>query len=763
MYFTTGTADWFWKRRFSFTSSQAHGAFTAAIVLFKDDPNWISIAEYLFGSRWRLALGLHETEHNDNDNVNDEASDSNEESAYELFIRNFDCTTLHGLQDGRYLEAAIPEALSFAKSCVLSDHFEDNYAESSSEESSEDEVEGQQAEQGRGICQSEAEAKEKLRMLEGMAKKCLYGILLEYVPEPERCNDNRLQSELLTWLQKPNCIRQYMFRSNVSLKKLVREKGVKVVGRQTINSMVNALAGVAVPTDGGAAEEETPSNPEESVIKAVLKKSFLPHQKGAAREYCSLGHRLEKPILKQWVNLVLEARYPNPKVNVKAAYTAGLASKRGMPVAKDSIDFVLAVEDGDGDIETWGFEAKGRVTVKTAADEEDYLHSIELDDHLQIDASEVNEAVANVSERFQILHHAFVYDFRTVVLAIADEQAQLIRSLIVDFPPDLLESYKEVLQALKDLTLDWAYSGNSDIVQIPDKIFEVARSVETINGDEALQCAANLWRALGKLPSPFPSFKRLIPVICAYWNAVKSGSDTTTKLIDDRVLYLPFVNCETVTSARLVMIVYVLVHRCVQIITAREDLSYPSLAHYRNAASHRSTFHQSILTIKSVLQAELNKMLQPVTASPNQSQARRTQPTRARYDGKPVQVVNFGATLPFKTPKKLSKVAQSGTVEGLQVKKMLEACTGAPMKLVSKMNDKKKSCQYPGCNATTSWYCVKCKQWLCCDRRNVKGSKLECDPYQTEVRGEKYCFQKTCFHKFHEAAWTASSEHFNSD
>ena len=156
------------------------------------------------------------------------------------------------------------------------------------------------------------------------------------------------------------------------------------------------------------------------------------------REYCSLGHRLELPILKSWISVVQEESDFLPGLEIKGAYTAGLAAKKNKVYAKDSIDFVLTTKDnitGDA-IKTWGFEAKGRVTAQSAAEEERNLHYLNSP-HLRIADNEVHYEVANEGERFQVLQHAYVYDFDTVVLAISDNQSTLIRSTVIDFTADL--------------------------------------------------------------------------------------------------------------------------------------------------------------------------------------------------------------------------------------------------------------------------------------------------------------------------------------
>ena len=157
---------------------------------------------------------------------------------------------------------------------------------------------------------------------------------------------------------------------------------------------------------GGGNTQQSPSpntsslTPQLAATKAILEKSFLPHRKGLHREYTSLGHRLEKPILKNWLEVVREdGTTPVTGLEVKGAYTAGLAAKKGAVHAKDSIDFVLVVKDPSSivpeELKAWGFEAKGRVTSRTAAVEEQNLHMFP---HLRIHDSEVFDEVRDQGE-----------------------------------------------------------------------------------------------------------------------------------------------------------------------------------------------------------------------------------------------------------------------------------------------------------------------------------------------------------------------------
>ena len=83
-------------------------------------------------------------------------------------------------------------------------------------------------------------------------------------------------------------------------------------------------------------------------VKAILVKSFMPHQKGKAWEHCSFGHKLELPILDKWVQVAIGTESPVPGLTVMGAHTAGLAAKRGAVHAKDSIDFVVTVAEAEG-------------------------------------------------------------------------------------------------------------------------------------------------------------------------------------------------------------------------------------------------------------------------------------------------------------------------------------------------------------------------------------------------------------------------------
>ena len=431
---------------------------------------------------------------------------------------------------------------------------------------------------------------------------------------------------------------------------------------------------------------------------------------------------------------------PVPFVNIKGAYNAGLAAKKGAVYAKDSIDFVLLVEndissysfsgedtdsDSDSDsisshgratsnLKAWGFEVKGRVTARTAADEENNIDDIHSP-HQRIKANTVHQHVVNVAERFQVMQHAYVYDLDTVVLAIGDSQSDLIRSTIIDFPKELRASFGKVLSDIKDLTLFWLYDENSitnGIVAIPDDIKKLSDMVPGINGAETLQGTANLYVALSNLPRPFPSYHRLIPAIYAFWNSVKGGSDTTTMLMDASNVKIPtpYVNTETVTVTHLTMLLLVVIHRLFQVTSSKKDLTiYKSLRRYRKDSNERFSFQKSIMRIHTVFKRELNKLVNPRGTTPvSPSSPSSPHPClalrdiRQRFNGVSQEHIRFGTTLSAPTPKKISKKVSRGEAD-LEVAAMVKNCTGMPTKLGEKSHQRRCDiCKRPG----TKWFCV---------------------------------------------------------
>ena len=800
-----GTADWHYLRKFSFTSSQANGSFVAAFPEYQDNESWVAVARYLYGEdQWRTKLkvgscvgtvGTAPREQQQEEGGEDEVSQDNgggldrlNPPSIQLYLAEKINEQNNATDDGPL------DALEWLKIYVLSN---DNGDEA--QETGADAATDAESYHGRTVT-SEREAANLVNALSPSHRKDILNILFAQVHPDYQSSNNNSKKDLIGWLQKPNCIRNYLFYKANGLKDLMAARKITLTGRCNKEDRIAALAGTVtgsrlIQQPAQRQQQQQPPScqgnqqlpPKDLAMKKVLEKSFLPFQKGDEREHCSLGHRLEKPILKNWMTIMKnDSESPVPGLVVKGAYTAGLAAKKGASFAKDSIDFILLVKKEqdpfglaedllgqDDELEAWGFEAKGRVTCKTALAEEEQFSSSLFSKHNRIKDSEVFDLVRQVGERFQLLQHAYVYDFDTVVLAVSDAHSEIINSVIIDFTTELKRHFGEVLKEMKSFTLDWMYpdqesrnARRAEVVKIPDRVFKIAKNVASINGDEALQGTANLWKTLSSLPSPFPSFTRLIPSIYAFWNAVKGGSDTTTKLMDDCALFMPFANMETVASARCLMLIVVLLHRLFQIFSANDNLNaYSSLRAYRRAASKRSTFHKTILHCHSVFKSELHSMKDEANKENMYSISRnnlrngqlqqRILPNRQKVDGVVPESVTFGATLSTCTPKKVTLKVQKG-VANEDVHSMVSNCKGIPMKLhvSARPGDRRGKCDK--CKTNTPWYCVGCKRWCCLERRGVHNNSKELKLYCHRVKGEKLHFKKSCFHELHEHNWNCT-------
>ena len=109
----------------------------------------------------------------------------------------------------------------------------------------------------------------------------------------------------------------------------------------------------------------------------------------------------------------------------------------------------------------------------------------------------------------------------------------------------------------------------------------------------------HLWRYIStRLPLPIPPVERIIPFVLSECNCIKGGSNTITKLLWLNTYDPP---CDTPQShaiARMILLGAVIIHHVNHFVTAKDDLDgYPSLKHFRNAASNRCSFHQTLLQI----------------------------------------------------------------------------------------------------------------------------------------------------------------------
>jgi hypothetical protein len=139
----------------------------------------------------------------------------------------------------------------------------------------------------------------------------------------------------------------------------------------------------------------------------------------------------------------------------------------------------------------------------------------------------------------QILHHAYVYDFRFVLLLIGDSTSKIINGVWVKFDAEIKTNYGILLRSIYNVSLKWAYSPN---VLLPEaKIKSLLPEVDKELDFESFQGHLALWKFVSnKIAAPLPRLARILPLVFSTWNSLKGGSDTMTKLIWHAHSHVPF-------------------------------------------------------------------------------------------------------------------------------------------------------------------------------------------------------------------------------
>ena len=227
-----------------------------------------------------------------------------------------------------------------------------------------------------------------------------------------------------------------------------------------------------------------------------------------------MGHKLEKPIGIDFMREVNEKKKLGEHVKIISLHKVGLVGKKTHPWAKDSIDFIACVLE-QNQLKLWGVEIKSRQTTSTITQEKENMRKLRRKKYEEIDAKKVSSFFHKRDERFQMLHHAYVYNFEKVVLIVGDNGGKVINGTVVKYNETILQSYGMVIETLKKKALDWAYNDVYDVddILIPENIINLCIEIPTINCKEALYSSVKLWkRMFHDTPIlPRPTIQCLIP------------------------------------------------------------------------------------------------------------------------------------------------------------------------------------------------------------------------------------------------------------
>ena len=638
--------------------------------------------------------------------------------------------------------------------------------------------------------------------------KAIVEIILGRIPRIDRISATGSNAKLKRWMEAKNAQRLFMYHNKTALIRIAAScsGGMKLVPNMTYDVMISKLITLVQPVatvtdsfnNGSATTEEVEAggNPsyqndqayfsmKQEIMKAMLAKSFMRPLKGRAKEYCSLGHKLELPVA---MSFMRDANKKdlfhgfNFRFEVISLHKTGLVAKKNKPWAKDSIDLLAFVKNEEYDnLELWGIEIKSRVTANTVTTEREYMRRTRRRKYEQVSAKQAHRFVRDADERFQLLHHAYVYGLDRIVHLAGTKGGQVLSGTLIEMDKwgseqhdqpttTLLESYDKVIDTFKNIGLFYAYDATpSASIVIPDDVVKIAEDIPMINGIECLYGALKLWKVMFHNPSilPLPILKRIIPSTHAKWNACKSCSDTTTKIVDDCYLRPPriYSNFESVAVGRCFSNLLATIFKLHQLNTANHDLdTYSCLSNYRNAASHRFTFKQILTSIYQICKVEGKaserlSLVVPLQSSENSPQAAQIRPRRRAY-GNSGTIPDYldlpSAIRTFKTPKRYQKaVVNDGRVEEHIIQRTLR-CTGDIAEIVCQDEeaekrgetlDPRRRCYV--CAKKTRWQCLKCHYYFCVGTKaqdywyiNEKVS-INCDNDITRI------IRKSCFRKHH--------------
>ena len=175
-------------------------------------------------------------------------------------------------------------------------------------------------------------------------------------------------------------------------------------------------------------------------------------------------------------------------------------------MGKDSIDLIAFVKNEEYDaVESWGIEIKARVTASTVTKEREFMRKTHRRKYEQVSAKNAHKFVRDPDERFQLLHHAYVYGLDRIVHVAGTKGGQVLSGTLIEMnrwennpqqeqqeqqeeePTTLLESYDKVIDKFKSIGLFYAYDNTpSESIVIPDDVIKIAEEVPMINGIECL-------------------------------------------------------------------------------------------------------------------------------------------------------------------------------------------------------------------------------------------------------------------------------------
>lgn len=601
------------------------------------------------------------------------------------------------------------------------------------------------------------------------------------------------------WIKSDVPKRKYLFLSETELKAKIRDLGGDSGTRKRLG-LINLLAKLVEDDALGRDNQgDFDSGDDMPFLKALLESTFLRELKGENSKHCKLGHEMEEVYIKSLIRSSGQSTRHALNCHdydLGACHLAGVAARASAPPSPNQDNFDWAVRTSiDGLIEEktqqeiFGIECKCRAvgtTAQRAHEEElEYLRgSSSYPDwakprfyNVVFGDDDFKKLVTENSEALQLLHHAFTMKLKTVVMLVGNS-ISLMRAVFVQFCPLHLHMYKAILNEIYKQSLEWLYVPRRAEVSYSDN--DIETTISSLKKDismEAFKDHLALWRKMNFNPPsdlkyPIPPMARLIPSVCALWNAAKGGSDTISKLLALQPYQVPK-NSKTpqvVAVARMIAIAAVLNHRLLQHLSAAPDIeTYYSLSAYRHAANQRTkSFRHTLRAIRTQALSKILDGRNTVTFERRDGQLASTRARRQQEEQTaPEYMHSIGAT-----PKKGGQKRKICPDAEAEVQHRDKRCTGLPVWIReeegARRGDPKHKQHVVSCELCkvnrSSVTCALCHKSFCFSQINAAneafGAKFYDVPFQVGVKkrkksdgkSKKLVMSYSCFHLHHEQA-----------
>jgi hypothetical protein len=243
--------------------------------------------------------------------------------------------------------------------------------------------------------------------------------------------------------------------------------------------------------------------------------------------------------------------------------------------------------------------------------------SMAMSDELRLNPV-LHQVIPDPHELMQLLHHAGTYGSNSCFFIVGNSDTAVMAIYRVWFPSELAESCIRICDRFYSDDLKVFCEPDDEVPALPQKwndAFESPQLGYLKMDEESWNYTISIWRVLNidlcarrqklqtKYPFPLPVIACIVPFVISFWNSLKGGGDTITKLLDRCKERNVGIRSETiVATAPLFLYFGVLFHRIHQWCGARKDLDfYASVENARDANNKQATFACSLTLLCELL------------------------------------------------------------------------------------------------------------------------------------------------------------------